>query len=128
LGRPEENGRRTARSTHGHDGDDAIRANGLWSNAARSLRIAPVTLPDQTHDQGHAREGRSRNTRITLVFAGFAMIAGALLFTEHRAHVLGLLIWLPVLACPLMHIFMHDGHHHGGGHHHGRNGAETRPS
>jgi hypothetical protein len=27
--------------------------------------------------------------------------------------VLGLLVWLPVLACPLMHIFMHGGH---GGH------------
>jgi hypothetical protein len=29
--------------------------------------------------------------------------------------VLGLLIWLPLLACPLMHLFMHGGHgHHGG--------------
>jgi hypothetical protein len=28
---------------------------------------------------------------------------------------LGLLIWLPLLACPLMHLFMHSGHgHHGG--------------
>jgi hypothetical protein len=28
--------------------------------------------------------------------------------------VLGLLIWLPLLACPLMHVFMHGGHgHHG---------------
>ena len=36
----------------------------------------------------------------------------SLLFTEHQAHVLGLLIWLPLLACPLMHIFMHGGHDH----------------
>ncbi len=50
-----------------------------------------------------------------LVLLGFLIIAGALLFTEHRAHVLGILVWLPVLACPLMHIFMHGGH----GHHHG---------
>jgi hypothetical protein len=32
--------------------------------------------------------------------------------------VLGLLIWLPLLACPLMHLFMHHGGH---GHHHAAN-------
>jgi hypothetical protein len=47
------------------------------------------------------------------------IIAGALLFTEHRAHVLGILVWLPLLACPLMHLFMHGGHG-GHGHHHDR--------
>ena len=52
-------------------------------------------------------------SRTGLVLIGFLSIAGVLLFTEHRAHVLGLLIWLPILACPLMHIFMHGGH---GGH------------
>ena len=51
-------------------------------------------------------------SRYWLVLAGFLAITGALLLTEHRAHVLGLLIWLPLLACPLMHIFMH--HDHGG--------------
>jgi len=50
------------------------------------------------------------------VLIGFLIIAGALLFSEHRAHVLGLLIWLPLLACPLMHIFMHGGHGHHGSH------------
>jgi hypothetical protein len=30
--------------------------------------------------------------------------------------VLGLLIWLPLLACPLMHMFMHGGHGHHGSH------------
>ena len=44
---------------------------------------------------------------------GFLLIGGGLLFSEHRAHVLGILIWLPLLLCPLMHIFMHGGH---GGH------------
>ena len=53
-------------------------------------------------------------SRTGLVLIGFMIIAGALLFTEHRAHVLGVLIWLPLLACPLMHIFMHGGHRHGG--------------
>ena len=77
---------------------------------------------------GIGSEGMSRNARIGLVFAGFAVIAGALLFTEHRAHVLGLLLWLPILACPLMHIFMHGGHHHGAGHHHGGDDAAARSS
>jgi hypothetical protein len=57
-------------------------------------------------------------SRAGLVLIGFMIIAGALLFTEHRAHVLGVLIWLPLLACPLMHIFMHGGHGHGGHAHH----------
>ncbi|MGY3032927.1 hypothetical protein ACVIIV_002097 [Bradyrhizobium sp. USDA 4354] len=56
----------------------------------------------------------STKAKAGLVLIGFLAIAGALLFTEHRAHVLGLLVWLPLLACPLMHIFMHGGH----GHHH----------
>jgi DUF2933 family protein len=58
----------------------------------------------------------STKSRAGLVLIGFLIIAGALLFTEHRAHVLGLLIWLPLLACPLMHVFMHGGHGHHGGH------------
>jgi hypothetical protein len=45
-----------------------------------------------------------------LALVGFAVIAGVLLFAEHRAHVLGALIWLPLLLCPLMHMFMHGGH------------------
>jgi hypothetical protein len=40
-------------------------------------------------------------------------IAGFLLFTEHRAHVLGVGLFLLLLACPLLHVFMHGGH---GGH------------
>ncbi|OIQ83226.1 hypothetical protein GALL_349700 [mine drainage metagenome] len=44
------------------------------------------------------------------VFYGFLAIAGFLLFTEHRAHVLGILPYLLLLACPLMHLFMHHGH------------------
>jgi hypothetical protein len=49
------------------------------------------------------------------VFYGFLIAVGFLLFTEHRAHVLGILPYLFLLACPLMHLFMHHGH---GGHGH----------
>ncbi|WP_375122152.1 DUF2933 domain-containing protein [Variovorax sp. WS11] len=41
-------------------------------------------------------------------------VGGFYLLTEHTAHVLGLLPYLFVLARPLMHMFMHRGHHHGG--------------
>ena len=64
-------------------------------------------------------------SRMGLVLVGFLAIAGALLFTEHQAHVLGLLIWLPLLACPLMHLFMHGGHGHHGDH---QQNGDRRPS
>lgn len=45
-------------------------------------------------------------------------IAGYFLLTEHLAHVVGALPVLLLLACPLMHVFMHHGHR-GHGRHHG---------
>ena len=47
-------------------------------------------------------------------------VAGYFLLTEHLAHVVGVLPFLLLLACPLMHVFMHHGHG-GHGHHHGTN-------
>ncbi|KQW36862.1 DUF2933 domain-containing protein [Rhizobacter sp. Root404] len=52
-------------------------------------------------------------------------VGGFLLFTEHRAHVLGVLPFAFLLACPLMHVFMHHGHHHGG-HGHSERGNDER--
>ncbi|MBY0236105.1 MAG: DUF2933 domain-containing protein [Burkholderiaceae bacterium] len=73
------------------------------------------------HDHSqHAREPtsfwRSRYAIGLLVLGG---IAAYFLLSEHRAHLLGALPFLILLACPLMHIFMHHGH---GGHagHQGR--------
>jgi len=39
-------------------------------------------------------------------------ILGFFLLTEHLAHLFGILPWLLLLACPVMHLFMHRGHHH----------------
>jgi hypothetical protein len=47
-----------------------------------------------------------------LVMIAFLAIGGVYLWIEHRAHLLGALVWLPLLACPLMHLFMHHGHNH----------------
>jgi hypothetical protein len=47
----------------------------------------------------------------------FGAVAAYFLLTEHRAHFFGALPFLLILACPLMHVFMHRGHGgHGGSH------------
>ncbi len=71
-----------------------------------------MAVQDHSDHREHTREGMSVKSKAAIVLIGFLLIAGALLFTEHRAHVLGLLVWLPLLACPLMHVFMHGGHGH----------------
>ena len=55
-------------------------------------------------------ETRSRSS---LVLVGFLIVAAFFLVTEHRAHLFGILPFLLLLACPLLHRFMHGGH---GGH------------
>ncbi|MBI3479698.1 MAG: DUF2933 domain-containing protein [Nitrosomonadales bacterium] len=62
--------------------------------------------PQETkHLSQHISRGR-------WVFYGFLAVAGFFLFEEHRAHVLGILPYLFLLACPLMHLFMHGRHEH----------------
>ncbi|MCU7375687.1 DUF2933 domain-containing protein [Paucibacter sp. O1-1] len=56
---------------------------------------------------------RSRAGIAWIVLAG---VAGWFLWAEHRAHLLGALPYLIILACPLMHLFIHRGHHQGGQH------------
>jgi hypothetical protein len=55
-------------------------------------------------------------SRNNIALLGFAVIAGFFLISEHGAHLLEWLPWLFLLACPLLHLFMHGGH--GGGHKH----------
>lgn len=55
------------------------------------------------------------------VLVAFLAIAAFFLFAEHRAHLLGALPFLLLLACPLMHLFMHRGH---GGHDRNSEGSE----
>jgi hypothetical protein len=61
-------------------------------------------------------ERRPTRLRSWLGLLGFLAIAGLYLWTEHRAHLTQAAAYLPyllVLACPLLHIFMHGGHRHG---------------
>ncbi|GLI95137.1 DUF2933 domain-containing protein [Methylocystis echinoides] len=56
-----------------------------------------------------------------IVLIGFLAIVGFYLLTEHTAHLFGVLPYLLLFACPLMHIFMHGGHGSHGGHQSERN-------
>jgi hypothetical protein len=53
----------------------------------------------------------------TLVLVAFLAIAAYYLLSEHTAHVFQALPLLLVLACPLMHLFMHGGHGSHADHH-----------
>lgn len=72
-----------------------------------------------THDPHHGSGARWNRGRWALIT--FLAIAAYFLVTKHQAHLTGWLaaygIWLVLLACPLLHIFMHGGHGHGGGGH-----------
>lgn len=63
-------------------------------------------------DENHGRQFTAAN----IALCGFLAIAAFYLIAEHRAHLLGWLPWLLILACPLLHFFMHGKHGgHGGG-------------
>lgn len=76
-------------------------------------------MNEHPRDEGHGARAR-------WVFAGFAAIAVVLLFSEHRAHLLGVLPYLFLLACPLMHLFMHHGHRGHGRGPENKSGGEPR--
>lgn len=65
-----------------------------------------MTHKYQEHQQPTPRRKKFSNW----IFLGFLAITAFFLLSEHRAHALGWLPWLILLACPLMHIFMHRGH------------------
>lgn len=57
------------------------------------------------------------SSRYAIGLVVIGAVAAYFLLTEHLAHVVGALPFLLLLACPLMHVFMHHGHS-GHGHHH----------
>lgn len=85
---------------------------------------------DHTHSQQNKPPPfwRSRYTVGLLVFGA---VATYFLLSEHRAHFIGGLPFLLLLACPFMHIFMHHGHDEHGGDHESRGSGDQslqRPS
>lgn len=79
------------------------------------------------HDHGeHENPPSFWSSRYAIGFIVIGAVAGYFLLTEHLAHVVGALPFLLLLACPLMHIFMHRGHGGHGGHH-GDDGPQAGP-
>ena len=71
--------------------------------------------PTQQPDQDTAPPFWRSRYAIGLLVLG--AVAAYFLLSEHRAHFFGALPFLLLLACPLMHVFMHGGHgRHSGGH------------
>ena len=73
-----------------------------------------------SHDRHGNDDGNGTKSRNKWVLIAFIAIAAYFLITEHRAHLSGWLsaygIWLLLLACPVLHLFMHGGHDGHGGH------------
>ena len=65
-----------------------------------------------THSHDHNNESWLFS-RTGIATVAVVSVLGFLIYTGHSAHLLGLAPYLLILACPLMHIFMHGGHHHG---------------
>ena len=83
----------------------------------------PQTEYPVDHPSGHGAEPEVEPTprgfwtsKAGLATIGFLLIAGFFLLSEHRAHFFGFLPFLLLLACPLLHMFMHGGHGGHGGH------------
>lgn len=55
-------------------------------------------------------------SRTGLAFLTFLAIAAFFLITEHTAHVFGILPYVLLLLCPVLHLFMHRGHSGHGSH------------
>ena len=75
------------------------------------------------HDHAHAKQ-TDREGALAFWGSGYAvglLVIGAVamyfLLSEHRTHFLSALPFLLLLACPLMHMFMHGGHGEHGGRH-----------
>jgi hypothetical protein len=89
--------------------------------SAFAMEEAPMLSHD--HPDGVTRSNRAFLTSPAgLAVVGLLAIAGAYLWIEHRAHLLAALVWLPIVGCLLMHVFMHHGH---GGH--GNPAVPSRP-
>ena len=79
--------------------------------------------PEQKKDSPTQSWLLSRTGIATLVAVS---VLGFLIYQGHGAHLLGYLPFLLILACPLMHIFMHGGHGGHGGHRHGSEEEESQ--
>lgn len=77
-----------------------------------------TAMPDSSH---HHDRQTILSHRTGKIIAWLALIGLTLVIIDHWAHVLGILPYLVLLACPLLHLF----HGHGQHHHHDRSQSES---
>ncbi|HCY64258.1 MAG TPA: hypothetical protein DHV59_15835 [Oxalobacteraceae bacterium] len=82
-------------------------------------------MAEHQHHEHQEHQAKQVLSKSKMVLIGFLLIAAYFLFAEHRAHIVPFLPYLLILACPLMHIFMHGGHGGHGGHQHGNGDVGT---
>jgi hypothetical protein len=80
-------------------------------------------LVKHDHLQHNSEPQSFWSSRYLIGLIVFGAIATYFLLSEHRAHFFGALPFLLLLACLLMHFFMHGGH----GHNHGDPSAKAPP-
>ena len=70
----------------------------------------------RSHPAGPAGAPSWWRSRTGAAVIGLALVGAFYVLREHWEHAPAALPYLLILACPLMHLFMHGGHHrHGGG-------------
>ncbi|HPE73167.1 MAG TPA: DUF2933 domain-containing protein [Candidatus Competibacter sp.] len=81
-------------------------------------KISDLNTRHEAQTEHEPQEDNARaSSKTHWVLIGFLIIIGYFLFMEHRAHVVEFLPWIfLLLACLLMHVFMHG--KHGGGRRH----------
>jgi hypothetical protein len=100
-----------------------------------SMKEKPMNHDHHSHESHASHESHGPHdaqppnfwrSRYAIGLAVLGGIAAYFLLTEHLAHVVGALPLLILLACPLMHLFMH--HDHGGHQHHQNDAKAPTPS
>ncbi len=66
-----------------------------------------------------SRSGGRSKVRVGAVLLAFLAIAAFFLLSEHRAHALGIIPYVLLLLCPVLHLILHGGHGRNGGAHEG---------
>jgi len=62
-----------------------------------------------------------------LALLAVAVVVGGYFVIWHQQHVAAALPFLVILACPLMHLFMHGGHGGHGNHQHKTGAEQSKP-
>ncbi len=106
-------------SCHAADAQEGMASGQAGFEVTEQRGKHVMTMHDHSQHGSHRSEDAAQGSffasRGFLVLLAFLAMALVLLFSEHRAHFLGVLPFLFILACPLLHMFMHGGHgSHGG--------------